>query len=274
MADWYPRAIRQQLGDAGGFVGNGAPKLLWHTTEGDSYPGTGIYHGTNPHFTCDFKRRKTYQHVPLSRAAKALAHPANRGQTNKDNVIQVELVGRAAGSGHWSAGDYAYIADLARWIERNHGVPRKASVSFSNPRRLGWTEWHKYAGHIGHVHCPYNDHTDPGKGFRIDLVIGETLPKRDYASRLLKPGSRGTDVHDFQVVINRRLKELGKGPVSDDGEYGAKTERARYVVAFYLGFPMRIARAKQAGVKQQRWFRLPRSRPLTYKARSLARKDK
>lgn len=181
MADWYPAAIRQPLGDSGPYTG-GAAKLLWHTTEGDTYPGPFIYNGTNPHFTCDFKRRRVYQHVPISRASKALLHPAGTGETNHDNVVQVELVGRAAQSGTWTKEDYAFIATLARWIEVNHGVQRKAIVSFAKPVRLSWSNWHLSSGHCGHVHAPFNDHTDPGTGFRIDLVLGSAAEDRKRAA--------------------------------------------------------------------------------------------
>lgn len=188
MADWHPDAVRQPLGDSGPYTG-GQPKLLWHTTEGDSYPGPQIYNGTNPHFTCDFKRRKLYQHTPISRASKALAHPAGTGETNHDNVVQVELVGRAAQSGSWTRDDYAYIAELARWIEASHGVPRRSGVSFAKPVRLPWVVWHEYAGHCGHVHAPANDHTDPGTGFRIDLVldvlaVGSARKRARWTARL------------------------------------------------------------------------------------------
>lgn len=181
MTDWHPDAIRQPLVQ-GVYVGGGEPKLLWHTTEGSSYPGPGIYHGTNPHFTLDFKRGRLYQHVPLSRSSCALVHEG--GQTNNDNVIQVELVcfstiTEAAKYGHkemavanLTRSDWKQIAALGRWIEKNHGVARKA-VSFAHPVRMSWPAWHAYSGHLGHVHAPENYHTDPGTDFRIDLVLGD-----------------------------------------------------------------------------------------------------
>lgn len=180
MADWFPGAIRQPLGDAGPYTG-GAAKIVWHTTEGDFYPGPGLYNGTNPHFTCDFKRRRVYQHVPLSRASKALMHPSGTGETNHDNCVQIELVGKAAQSGTWTKEDYAFITVLARWIEANHSVARRTIVSFAKPVRLSWSNWHLSGGHCGHVHVPSNDHTDPGTGFRIDLILGDVNAERKRA---------------------------------------------------------------------------------------------
>lgn len=217
MAEWFPGAIRQPLGDSGPYTG-GAAKLLWHTTEGDSYPGPSIYNGTNPHFTCDFKRRRVYQHVPLSRASKALAHPAGTGETNHDNVVQVELVGRAASSGTWTKDDYAYIATLARWIERNHGVYRMGIASFSNPKRLSWSNWHLSSGHCGHVHAPSNDHTDPGTGFRIDLILGDVGAERKRARWTRRLAVVRADAKRYgwskpRRVLARTLKRLtGRTP--------------------------------------------------------------
>jgi hypothetical protein len=175
MADWHPGAIKQPLGDAGAYTG-GAAKLVWHTTEGSSYPGPSIYHGTNPHFTCDFKRRKLYQHAAISRAAKALEHRPGTGETNHDNAVQVELVDFAANSGRWTLGDYRYIAKLARWIEKNHGVKRKGLSPWSR-QRLSWGIWHNFSGHCGHMHVPANSHVDPGSGFRIDLVLANPVSR-------------------------------------------------------------------------------------------------
>jgi hypothetical protein len=149
---WHPDAKRQPLEDAGPFTG-GRPKLLWHTTEGGTYPGTSIYHGTEPHFTFDFKLGRLYQHVALNRSAKGLEHPAGTGETNHDHVIQVELVDFAARAGLWTSAEYARIAALARWIEANAGVPRSCGVSFANPTRLTWTAFHNYAGHLGPRAC-------------------------------------------------------------------------------------------------------------------------
>lgn len=168
--DWHPKAILQPLGyDT--YTGGGRAKIVWHTTEGGTYPGPQLYQGTNPHFTLDLRNAKLYQHVPLSKASKALRHPPGTGQTNNDNCVQVELVEFAGRSGSWPRRYYAQIASLARFIEANHGVARRG-VNFRTQPRLGWQAWHIYTGHLGHRHVPSNDHVDPGPGFRIDLVLG------------------------------------------------------------------------------------------------------
>lgn len=224
MTLWYPKAIKHPLNDAGPFTGGG-PKILHHTTEGDTYPGPSLYHETQPHFTCDHRKRTIFQHVPLNRASKSLLHPSGTGETNHDNVIQIEHLGHAATSGDWSKDDYAFIADFCRWIEKQTGCPRSCGVSFSHPKRMAWQDWHRYAGHLGHVHAPYNLHTDPGYGFRIDLVLANgqpaPSPRPPQNHPLVRKGDKGETVHHLQSA----LRGLGY-KIAADGDFGLKTERA------------------------------------------------
>lgn len=223
---WYPKALKHPLPDAGPFTG-GKPKILHHTTEGDVYPGPSLYEHpdgtTQPHFTCDHVHRVIYQHVALNRASKGLMHPAGTGETNHDNVIQIEHLGHAATSGQWSKGDYAFIAELCRWIEGQTGCPRSCGVSFSHPKRFAWNDWHRYAGHCGHVHAPSNFHVDPGYGFRIDLVLGSgSKPTpRPAGHPTVKLGDKGETVHHLQSS----LRALGYKIVAD-AVFGRATERA------------------------------------------------
>lgn len=164
---WHPNAKRVPHQDSGPFV-NGKPKLVWHTTEGRSLPNYG---GSAPHFTLDPKTGDLWQHIPIDRAARALAHPPGTPETNRARAIQVELIGFAGTTQDWSEQEYARIASLARWIERNAGVPRRSTVNFTVPAdRLSGQAFVDYSGHIGHAHVPGNDHWDPGR-FRIDRVI-------------------------------------------------------------------------------------------------------
>jgi hypothetical protein len=162
--------IDQPLRNAGSFTPGYKPRIVWHTTEGHSYPGPEIYHGTNPHFTCDFKRRRTYQHCPMNVAAMALRNPPGGVETNRANAIQVELVGLASESGLWTPDDYAYIHELARHIEKARDVPRRHIKPWTHSRMTN-TKWREFSGHCGHMHVPENDHTDPGMAFHIDRIV-------------------------------------------------------------------------------------------------------
>ena len=174
---WHPGARVLRGNGAGSFVPAG-PKLLWHTTEGSSAEGaiSAFRHNNSwPHFTLEPTTGRLFQHLPLNVAARTLQHPPGIVETNRANVIQVELVGFAKNSPLWADAEYKRIAALARWIEANAGVPRVSTVKFtSTPQRqatrLSGTAWLKYSGHIGHEHAPGNHHWDPGS-MRIDKVL-------------------------------------------------------------------------------------------------------
>ncbi len=174
-APWHPHAIRVPGRTAGPYAGGGR-KIVWHTTEGSSAAGAiAAYrqHDGWPTFTFEYlghARSRLYQHMPVTRAARALRHPGGP-ETNRANAVQVELVGFACDAAEWSDAHYRAIARLARWIEREWSVPRRADVAFGpGARRMGGREFFDYAGHAGHVHVPGNDHSDPG-ALQIALVL-------------------------------------------------------------------------------------------------------
>lgn len=163
---WHPAAQRVQHSDAGPFTGGGHA-LVWHTTQTTGLPDYG---GSSPHFTIDPASGRLWQHIPINRAARAL----KAGGPNFWNKIQVEIIGYAEHSQDWSDSEYAHLARLARWIERNAGVPRRCGVTFSRtPHRLSMDEFRAYAGHCGHQHAPAETgetHWDPG-AMRIEKIL-------------------------------------------------------------------------------------------------------
>lgn len=155
--------------DAGNFVGGGH-KLCWHTTEGGSYSSvvrTLKEKRAAVHFVIDPRIGRVIQMIPLDKAGRGLAHPSGP-ETNRANVIQVEIVGYAKESGQWSDEDYRKLAALAVLIEHRFPIPRRTTgeVTFAEPRRLSGPGFYRAAGHCGHCHVPGNDHYDPGKGFK------------------------------------------------------------------------------------------------------------
>jgi hypothetical protein len=173
---WHPDAVKVVFADAGSFASGAGHKIVHHTTEGGGISGAEAAYRANggdaPHFTFDHDANVLHQHVPLNRASRSLKHPAGTPETNRAHAIQIEHIGFAASSGSWSSTAYGRIAALCRWIEANAGVPRSCDVSFTNGApRLSGREFFQYAGHIGHMHVPGNDHVDPGGGFRINDVI-------------------------------------------------------------------------------------------------------
>jgi hypothetical protein len=170
---------RVVLEDAGPHV-TGRPKLCWHSTEGSTIEGAiSAYRAkrASPHFTIDPARDRIVQHISIFRAARALQHPAGTPETNRARTIQVEIVGVAAQMGRLSRDQLRSLTRLARWIERNAGVPSTCDVEFvpfpsGVPRRLQGQRWLDYSGHHGHMHVPGNDHEDPG-----GLAVRELLAR-------------------------------------------------------------------------------------------------
>lgn len=163
----------------------GGHKLCWHTTEPGKTPrpirasdidsAVGAYHSNHdcPTFTIMVlnDKRTLLQHLPINHAASALKHPGGTLPTNTANVIQVEIVEFAAQSAGWADALYFYLHHLARWAHDHFAVPMTTPVKWKNPARLGERAWVDASGHVGHMHCPHNDHVDPGHGFHIGKVL-------------------------------------------------------------------------------------------------------
>lgn len=153
-----------------------------HTTETTGLPG---YDGgaKAPHFTVvpglAAKTVVVYQHFDTSRPSRALANTSIPGETNREQCIQIELVGTSgwicsvapkSPALFWpEAPEWALagLARLMRWIEAAHGMPSVSTprpwVPWNGPRvRMSAAEWDTFTGWCGHQHVPENDHTDPG----------------------------------------------------------------------------------------------------------------
>jgi hypothetical protein len=276
MRDFHPKAERVMGNDAGSYTG-GEPKLLWHTTEGSSADGAiGAYRTNNswPHFTAEFAngKFKLFQHNPLSRAARSLEHPAGTGETNRNRVIQVEIVGFASKAQSFPDGLYQGLADLARFVEKEFGVQPVAKFPFTAPdaapRRLTFGEWNRYSGHLGHQHAPFNHHTDPGK-LKIERIL--TAPK--YATRKLVLGIGGPDVAEFQKHLNERLIARHLPTIETTGTYDMATERARDDVTLLLGFPLSVVHKDGATPRIQQFVKDPKQRPPKYIETAKKRKE-
>lgn len=164
---------------------------LWHTTEGrtlDSYQSGAVAPNLTVLPLIAQKTVKWYQHFDIDCSSRALVNQAGGVQTNTLNVVQIELIGTCDPAHRTSWGtakagvDYIYwpeapdwlLAELgkfARWLQDNHGVPLKSTVTFKaypgsygadNGVRLTGAQWLAYTGHLGHQHAPENFHGDPG----------------------------------------------------------------------------------------------------------------
>lgn len=178
--EWYPEATKAELENSGPMFVTPWRGVL-HTTEGGSYAGAyGAYKANRsaPHFTVSFEGSKfrVWQHVPLNRAARALANKGGGVETNRTRCIQIEIVGFAAQSGNFPSAYLDGIARLMRWIEANTGIKRQgpgrafASAYGQSSLRFNHAEWNSFSGWCGHCHVPENNHWDPGT-INIDALL-------------------------------------------------------------------------------------------------------
>lgn len=235
---WYPLATKDQLTDSGGFLEAFQWRGVLHTTEGRTYAGARsayVAKRVAPHFTCSFETGtfKVWQHIPLNRAARALAHPAGTVETNRARCIQIEIVASAARAGTLQREYLDGIGRLMRWIESNTGISRSALKFFSDqdgiilarassPVRLSSTAWTNFNGWCGHQHVPHNDHWDPG-----DIDIDYLMAIEVGIKPVINPPL------DLNNVVHIR-----KDKYTDKGVYVLQEDGAIFAfegAVFYLG---------------------------------------
>jgi hypothetical protein len=195
MAVWLPDTRRNLGNDAGSFIGPVTIGVI-HTTESSTFTPGDTYFGRNvwPHFTFIQGDRSytdaVWQHLPLDRAARALANRSGGVETNREGCIQIEVVGYASRPA-WSQGGGQTVWNfrrLMRAIEANTDIPRRCGVTFGGNEQYGLdnryelsnSAWESYRGWLGHQHVPENSHWDPGE-IDIDnlLALEDDMPTVD-----------------------------------------------------------------------------------------------
>lgn len=229
---WLKGFKRVEADRSGGRYVGGPFKLLIHTTEGSSVAGAiGAYrsHGAWPHFTVDPRTKEKVQHYSMDVAARALKNLPGGVETNNKNVIQVEVVGRAAESRNWPKSYNEWLAKevfepimKAKGISTRH--PRfydgQDGFTLATPyarQRMSYNDWNNFNGIVGHQHVPENDHWDPG-AIRINEIIGFLRTEENW---VLKYGSKGLRVAALQIILVRLGHKLRV-----DGSYGKRTVNA------------------------------------------------
>lgn len=168
--DWIAGVRHVGYGVDGGSFVSPVRKWLWHTTEGKTVEGAlSTYSQTHniPHFTWDPSTGEIVQHIALNRAARALKNLSGGVQTNRDGVIQVEVIGYAVKP--FTDGPLRCL-EVLQGVWRRLGIPElfPAGPPLPYPRSYGAANgqrstatWAR-AGHFGHSQVPENDHGDPG----------------------------------------------------------------------------------------------------------------
>ncbi len=133
---WYPPALKNFApNDGGSHLGPVTVGVL-HTTESTRFvPRAGDYFGNSsyPHFTCMVASGRFYvwQHISIRRAARALKNRSGGVQTNREGVIQIEVVGTALKPFTQSNAMVEGLRDLMRWIESETDIPQKSTADFT-----------------------------------------------------------------------------------------------------------------------------------------------
>jgi hypothetical protein len=216
---WWPRAdnrIQRAPEDGGSILDGYGERGLWHTTETDGWPGYGS--GYFPHLTVKINgagRFQAHQHIPFTRASRALRNEPGGVQTNRVTRCQVEIVTRADVVDTYGLHPAMVdgLADLAEWLRANWGVPKACSVTFKpypasygkgNGVRLSPSAWERYAGWLGHMHAPENDHGDPGAlDWRPILQREADMPLNDADKQWIE---QRLDAHTAD--LGRKVEDL------------------------------------------------------------------
>lgn len=213
MSDWLPYATRDPIPGVGwaSFDWEADPtwKLLLHSTEGGTYASARGSYSNNrfaPNVTAgpDPNRHQTvkaWQHLPFNSRSVTLADDPGGIRPNRDYVIQVEIVGYAdlkSARRHgpswlhvdsWPDWYKEGVAEILNDILDAKPIPRRNSVRWlSYPSsygqtsvRLSTSEFDAYAGILGHMHAPENDHGDPGNlGEFVNNYLINREPPKDW----------------------------------------------------------------------------------------------
>lgn len=197
METRWPEAVWDPMADAGKFL-QGPFRGVLHTTEGASYAGAkAVYVAKKvaPHFTVSVETGafKAWQHVPLDRAARALANPPGGIQTNRIPCIQVEIVWKAERAAEMTDTLLEGLRRLMIWVEAQTGIKPWAPPFVGNEgygltsvSRMRPETWLVFDGWCGHQHVPENSHWDPGR-IPIDQLLRREPGVADMEIHLNEP---------------------------------------------------------------------------------------
>lgn len=191
-----PPVDRWVQGNDSGTYTSTVDKFLIHTTEGGSIDGAiAAYRANNswPHLTVDCRIGRPYVrcgHLDLDVPSRSLRNEAGGVQTNRDGVIQVEVVGSATRPSEidWVWFGKHVLGPCCRLkgiplTSTVPWVPYPASYGENAAQRLSAASWTAYRGVLGHQHCPENSHGDPGAIPIVTILAGAAggtpIPEED-----------------------------------------------------------------------------------------------
>mgnify|MGYP006921313302 CR=1 FL=1 len=160
-------------------------KLVWHSTETRPYRGAAAglsrIHKNPPQLWVDVYNRERVQGIDTSLAGRALKASPDV-ETNRDRVIQIELIGYARDMHLLTDDQLDWLATaVVRPIIAHHPIPNRflqcqkigenGNTAYPPSKiRLDARAWDNYSGHLGHQHAPRpNAHLDPG-GLNLERI--------------------------------------------------------------------------------------------------------
>lgn len=194
METWLPGARRVVPNSAGAspFIGC-AWKVCLHTTEGGgNWDGATSYHGSQsyPHFEVQDGVPIT-QFFPIDVASRALYNAPGGYETNRANVVQVEIAGWAVDSQNLTDDVLDKLAAIIRFVHDQTGMAMDFPLAFRPPFTVGYRlegqDIYDCEGVVGHQHFGEgNDHSDPGliPVLRLQARLG-TQPQPEGDPRML-----------------------------------------------------------------------------------------
>lgn len=182
MGQWL-KNVEHVNGNSGGSFTGGGNKMLLHMTEGgtraeDIIPtlrnrNAWVHLVFNP-----WAHRDVIQCLPFNTGARGLEHPVGTPQTNRADVVQMEIVGfseeetavhykydKKWAVENWGEPQYRRLAKLLLEVREEFPFPLHVR-GFQRPKKFSPQEFIDFRGICGHVHVPNNTHTDPGRHFR------------------------------------------------------------------------------------------------------------
>jgi len=214
--DWYPPARKRSWNRDGGSMVGGPPRGVLHETQTVGVPSYGSG-ASAPHLTL-LKDGTFQQHIPFSRAARALRNLAGGVQTNRQGEvnIQIEVIGYS-NKNDWTAEQISALREFMAWAQAEWAIPNRFPLEtgagneygYGNPVELTPPEWLRFTGWLAHQHVPENTHWDVGNEAGLGQVFAAILED----SMFIKYGDTGDWVKFWQYAV-------GADP---DGKYGPNT---------------------------------------------------
>lgn len=181
---WLPEGahyginIRHHRSVSAGSRGNGGAKLGLHTVESprrfvDQAVGILDAKRAAPQliygYTATSRFPTAVQTMPLNQAGRAFEHIFTP-ETNRANVVQIEICGFAAHAHRWSENYLAGLANLCAMVHHRFPFELTAPLPFGKGLKFTPDGFVSAKGIVGHQHVPGNNHTDPG-AFQIKVFI-------------------------------------------------------------------------------------------------------